>query len=110
MEFLNTLTLKSKLQAINMMTVAAALSLASVVLLGYEVVNLRQSVERNVGVLAVMIGENSTAAMVFSDQRSAQELLQSLHSQPSILAAAIYAADGAVMASYSRSGEPAGLP
>ena len=98
MKVLARLKIRQKLQAITMLTVAVALSLASVALTGYEFFNLRHTMERESKMLAEMIGQNSTAALTFEDYRSAQELLQSLRAHPSVVTGAIYTPQGMVAA------------
>jgi signal transduction histidine kinase/CheY-like chemotaxis protein len=102
MKILSKLNLRHKLQAIIMFTVAVALTFSSLALTGYEYRNLRRSLQREVIMLAEMIGENSTAALSFEDYRSAQELLQSLRTHRSVVAGAIYSAKGDVVARYVR--------
>jgi signal transduction histidine kinase/ActR/RegA family two-component response regulator len=110
MKVLARLKIRQKLQAITMLTVAVALSLASVALTGYEFFNLRHALERESKMLAEMIGQNSTAALTFEDYRSAQELLQSLRAHPSVVAAAIYTSQGMVAARYARVGSIEEIP
>ncbi len=110
MRVLGKLRLRLRLQAIIMITVAVALTLASLALLTYEFINQHQSMEREVKMLAEMIGENSTAALTFEDYRSAQQLIESLRAQPSVVAAALYSAQGRVVASFVRSGAGEAIP
>ncbi len=60
----------------------------------------RNSLKRSVGILAEMLGDTSTGALSFNDSSGAAELLQGLKAQPSIAAACIYSANGAVFAGY----------
>ena len=60
MGLLRKLSLKQKLQAIIMMTVAAALLLASAALLTNEIVRLRESMDGNLRLLAEIINHEST--------------------------------------------------
>ncbi len=99
---LHNLPLKRKLQAIIMLTVSTALVLACSALAAYEYAVLRGSMQRHLQVLAQMIGSNSSAALLFNDQKSALELLQGLKSQPRIVAVCIYAMDGSPFATYVR--------
>jgi len=98
------LSIGRKLQAIIMLTVGVALVLACGALLGRDVSLLRNSMKRSAGILAEMIGDNSTGALSFNDPGGAAELLQGLKAQPSITAAYIYSAAGDVFASYARGG------
>ncbi|MBS1857244.1 MAG: response regulator, partial [Acidobacteria bacterium] len=70
----------------------------------------RQATEREFGMLAEMIGENSTAALAFDDDRSAQQLLESLQAQPPVAAAAVYSSRGVLVAQYVRAGSAEVVP
>jgi signal transduction histidine kinase/CheY-like chemotaxis protein len=106
MRLLRKLPLKQKLQAVIMLTVAAALLLACGALLACDIAALRESIQTETQTLARMVGENSTAALSFNDPRAASELLEGLRAQPSIVAACIYGKDGRIFASYGRQGVP----
>lgn len=99
---LHNLPLKRKLQAIIMLTVSTALVLACSALAAYEYAGLRGSMQRHLQVLAQMIGSNSSAALLFNDQKSALELLQGMQAQPHIVAVCIYSMDGSPFATYVR--------
>jgi hypothetical protein len=51
-----------------------------------------------------MIGSNSTGALSFGDRKAASELLSTLRAQRSMVAAALYSADGQLFAVYLRDG------
>ena len=87
--FLRPLSIRKKLQAVIMASVAAALVLACGGLLAFTIVAIRASMRTGVGILAQVIGENSTAALSFNDAAAAAELLQGLKGQPSITRACI---------------------
>jgi TMAO reductase system sensor TorS len=95
-------SVKQKLRAIIMLTVAAALLLACGALLSEEVARTRASMKRHMELLAQGIGINSTAALSFDDSTSLRELLQGLQAQPAIVAACLYSADGRAFATYVR--------
>jgi signal transduction histidine kinase/ActR/RegA family two-component response regulator len=95
-------SVKQKLRAIIMLTVAAALLLACGALLSEEVARTRASLKRQMEILAQGIAINSTAALSFDDPTSLRELLQGLQAQPSIVAACVYSADGGAFATYVR--------
>ncbi|ACN17576.1 BarA [Desulforapulum autotrophicum HRM2] len=54
--------------------------------------------------LSKIIGDNSTAALLFQDDEALENNLHSLAQKTSILTSAIYRADGARVASFSRGG------
>ncbi|MGD0871680.1 MAG: ATP-binding protein [Bryobacteraceae bacterium] len=95
-------SVKQKLRAIIMLTVAAALLLACGALLSEEVARTRASMKRRMEIMAQGIGINSTAALSFDDSSSLHELLQGLQAQPAIVAACLYSADGRAFATYVR--------
>src|SRR5690242_10659610 len=103
MKFLNRFKLRQKLLVIIMLAVAAALLVAAVAVMTYQYLSLSRGMERDFAMLTEMIGENSTAALIFEDYRSVQELLQSLRSHPKVIAGGIYSSRGILVAHYLRS-------
>jgi len=104
------LPIRHKLRLIVMTTVGAALIVACGVVLVYDYYTLRDSLRRDLGVLAEMTGDNSTAALSFGDGKTAGELLSGLRAKRSIVTAVIYSADGHVFASYRRDPASSALP
>ena len=102
MRWLNSLSLKHKLQWIIMATVATSLLLVWGLMFVWNLANLRAAIQEQLQVLAEMIGQNSIAALSFGDQDSAHQLLQSLETQPDIVAAGLYLANGDLFTSYQR--------
>jgi two-component system, sensor histidine kinase and response regulator len=84
------------------MTASVALLLSSAAFLVYDVAVFRHSMVRDLSILAELIGSNSTAALSFSDQKAAEEILRGLRAQPHIISACIYLSDGKVFAQYTR--------
>jgi two-component system, sensor histidine kinase len=99
--FLRRLSIRTKLQTMIMASVAVALVLACGALSAFTIASMRDSIRTGVGILAQVIGENSTAALSFNDAKTAAELLQGLKGQPSITRACIYTARGTIFASYT---------
>jgi signal transduction histidine kinase len=98
------LPIKRKLTHIMTVTSGATLVLACVAFVTYELVMFRRTMVRDLATSAAIIGSNSTAALVFNDQRSAEETLAALRAQDHIIDAAIYSKDGRVLARYVRLG------
>ena len=95
-------SIKQKLMRISMLTTCVALLLASVLLIVNEVTAFRQSLMERMGVMARIIGTNSTAALIFNDQRTAEETLSALRSDHNINCAVLYNRKGDVLAQYIR--------
>ena len=98
------LPIRQKLRLIIMATVATALILACAAFLVYDQIALRNSLLASTAVTAEMIGSNSTGALSFGDRKAASELLSTLRAQRSMVAAALYSADGQLFAVYLRDG------
>src|ERR1017187_10491945 len=101
MTFRNT-TIEIKLRLIIMLTVVAALALACVAILTYDRMTFRSSMQRDLAILAEMVGSNSTAAITFGDQKAAADLLAGLKANSHIMGACIYSTDGKPFATYRR--------
>ena len=103
------LSVKRKLQLIVMFTVGAALALACTAILAYDQVEYRREMRNDLAIQAEIFASNSTAALSFADQKSAQEILSGLKAKREIVTALIYTADGKPFASYVRKPGPATL-
>src|SRR5436190_5304853 len=71
--------------------------------LGFTVsglIKLRGRLESDLTATSQMLAINSTAALTFGDQKAAQEVLNTLRSKRSIIAAAIYTTNGKPFARY----------
>lgn len=68
----------------------------------YEILTFERTATDRLASEAVIIGINSTPALVFEDRVAAAETLASLRATPNVVAAAIYRADGSRFASYVR--------
>ena len=88
--YLRDIPIKRKLMLVMLLTSSVALLLVGSALITYELVTFRRSLAVNIGVLAQIIGSNSTAAVAFDDPKSAQEILSALSAEHQVTAAAIY--------------------
>lgn len=76
-------------------------------------VNTRSSIDlqdSRLAVLADVIGQNSTAALDFSDHRAAADVLEALRREPPVVSACLYDARGAIFSEYQRSAGTAACP
>jgi two-component system, sensor histidine kinase and response regulator len=85
------LTLGRKLTAISMATTAAALTLACVVFVAYDISTSRQRLVSDIGMLGDVIAKNSTALITFGDPKSGVETLDGLRRNEHIVSAMIVA-------------------
>jgi methyl-accepting chemotaxis protein len=96
------LSIWQKLQAIVMVTSAAALLVASVVFTLYDRSTFLRAKTQDLSAAAEMVGSNSTAALSFGDVNSAREILAALRVKANVIRACIYSKDGRVFATYTR--------
>jgi signal transduction histidine kinase/DNA-binding response OmpR family regulator len=93
---------------VNILTVSAALIFACAVLLVYDQLAARDSMRKDLGVLADIFSANSTAALSFKDPAAANELLSTLKAKRNIVTVLIYSAEGKPFARYHRTQGPIG--
>ncbi|HTP66071.1 MAG TPA: ATP-binding protein [Geobacteraceae bacterium] len=102
MNYFRDISIKRKLIVIIMVTCVFALFLAGTAYMAYDMLTLRDAMVRNVAMLSEIIGANSTADLVFNDQKSAEENLAKLSVNPHIVSSCIYGKNGEIFASYVR--------
>src|ERR1700683_1190454 len=100
------LAVKHKLKLIILFAVVAALIPASIAVVTYDQVAARGEMRSDLGVLAEIVGWNSTASVAFGDRGAAEELLAGLKAKKHIVTAVIYSDGGKPLASYRRDGHP----
>jgi PAS domain S-box-containing protein len=98
--FLRDTPIKRKLMLVILLASGFALFLMGSALITYELMTFRRSLAVNIGVLAEIIGSNSTASLAFRDAKSANEILSALSAEHQITAAAIYNNEGQIFARF----------
>ncbi len=71
----------------------------------FDFLGLRRAMVTDLATLADALARNSTASLSFHDAKSAQDVLEALHAEPSVTAACIYTTDGTPFAKYVRQGD-----
>jgi diguanylate cyclase (GGDEF)-like protein len=94
------LTLQKRVTFVNLVTTAAALFLASALLIGIEYWHLRNAFLEDLRVQAKILANNSSAALVFEDDKTANEILSSVHVAKQIGYAELFDIDGRKRAEY----------
>lgn len=100
MRALRDVPIQRKLTIIVMLASWAALLVAALASVAYQVVGYRNGMIHSLSSIAQMIGDNSAAALSFNDPRSARQTLRSLSAHPHVTAAALYDAHGRLFATY----------
>jgi signal transduction histidine kinase/CheY-like chemotaxis protein len=96
------LSLARKLVTINLITSGIVLAAGSAGLYGYTHSTTRERIASTLQRMAAVVGSNSTAALVFQDQRTGAEILRGFGADPGITAAAIILPDGNLFARFER--------
>ncbi|NEX60652.1 putative bifunctional diguanylate cyclase/phosphodiesterase [Noviherbaspirillum galbum] len=95
----------------NLASAGAALLFASVLLILLQFLSLRSAMVEDMRVQMRIIGDNSTAALMFHDRQASKETLEALSASPNVSAAGIFTLSGAPLASFARDGaEPVAMP
>ncbi len=99
------ISLKKKFFLILILTSSLSLLFACSALVINDILQIRDSLVQKLTDQAGLVGENSSAALVFDDPKSAKEILEAFKHQPSILQAILYTPTGKVLAQF-RPGKP----
>jgi signal transduction histidine kinase len=106
-------SISARLTRMNLVVSGAALMMAYISFMAYDLYTLRQNLLETLNTEATIIGSNSVTALLFDDPQAAQTTLSALAGSPHIRAAAMFDPDGKLFASYSRTGmaipQPPGL-
>ena len=87
---------------LSLVSTGSALLMALLMLLGYHAYSLREHLQNNLTMQARLLGANLTAAIVFEDSRTATEIIGTADASPIIIEAAVYRANGSLMARFQR--------
>ena len=96
------LSLARKLMSLTVLTSSIALMLAGLIIVSADFWSMRDRLRREVGMLAQITGENSTAAMAFADLNGATEVLRAVSADDQVISATLILRDGSAFANYSR--------
>src|SRR5512138_890597 len=97
---LKNLQIRHKLIILNLGITAIVIIMAGTISFITEYISFRESLLQNLSSQATIIGSNSTAALLFNDQKDAREILGALRSIPGIEFAILFDNSGSELASY----------
>src|SRR5450631_4279443 len=106
---IRNLSIRANLILLILSASALAVLLASFGFGIYERHNYRASSVRELTALAGTLGANTAASLAFNDDRTAQEMLGALSTEPHVLAACLYNSDGSAFAEYRGPGSQQAL-
>jgi diguanylate cyclase len=70
--------------------------------LAYDLASAHTQLQSQLDTLAEVVGQNSTAALMFEDKPAAREMLEALRTEPSVVSACLYTPAGTLFAEYLR--------
>jgi len=94
------LPIQRKMLVMTLLICGAVLCVAIVALFTFQVLNFRSNFQRDTATLAVIIANNSTAALAFNDEKTAAEIVRALEAKPSVVAASLGNTNGVVVAHF----------
>jgi len=103
-------SLRLKLIGIVLLTTLAALLVALIAIIGYDLRSYHQGWIADVSTQAELLGQTTATAIAFDDPKVAKENIDLLRLRPHVQAAAIYTARGTLFATYRRLGEQGTFP
>ena len=106
---INLPSIRQKLVAVVLLATLAALLVSIGALIAYDLRAYHRALLGDMSTQAELLGRMSSAAVTFDDQRLAQENLAALRIRPTVRAAAIYNANGALFGTYVAPGEKPGF-
>ncbi len=95
-------SISRRLTWLNVMVSATALAITAISLIIYDQSSFRRSLIENISAQEDVVGRNSVSSLLFSDPETARNTLSALDSVPDVLAASLFAPNGRLFASYSR--------
>ena len=101
------LSLARKLTFLGVLTSVMSLLIAMTAVLAWDLSSARTRLVRDTGMLADVIGSNSTAAVAFGDGKAATDTLRALTVNDSIVSAAVWTKDGNELARFERASRKA---
>jgi len=105
MNWFNNAPIRIKLISIMTLTALLALFLVTAAIVINEYFTKKDDTEKQLALIADIIAWNASASLAFDDVQTAQELLNSMKKQPSIISAQLYDETGNAFAAYSLQNE-----
>ncbi len=102
MKLSRTSSIQRKLTAVILATSCLALALACTGFALYQRASSRATMISELSALADTLGANTAAALMFSDRKSAHDMLRALGGEKHIIAAGVYDSQGKIFAEYRR--------
>ena len=108
--FFKDAPIRRRLMTIILLTCGAVSLLTCASFFAYEFYTFRQATIANLSTVSLIVANNSTAALTFTDSEDATEVLSALQAEPHIRAAGLYDENGKLFAQYPASSPAEAFP
>jgi len=99
---LKSVSIKHKLTLFAIVPITLAMLIVGLVFFAFDELTLKKAMTQEITMLSQVIGANNSAALLFNDQKSAEDNLAVLSVNPHVISGCIYNATGDVFAGYTR--------
>ena len=99
---INSFSIKTKLNLIILIISSITLLIASTIFSLYDREEFKAAMKNELSILGDIIGDRSTAALLFNDEEMVIKNMSSLKAKPTIINALIFKSDGTFFAKYNR--------
>lgn len=103
-------SIRRRLVLVMLATTLTALLVACAAMIYYDLRVYQRALLQDVETLADVIGQANVAALAFDDRTAARRNLALLKAKPNIISGALYQTNGALFATYNRSGSVEAFP
>ena len=102
MKSFRDLPIQRKMLLMTLVIVGTILLVAIAALFTFQILNFRSNFQSEAETLAVIIANNSTAALAFKDASGGAEVLNSLKAVPTAVSASLVTTNGALLARFGK--------
>ena len=103
-------TIAHKIVVVVLLASSLALFTLTGAFLIFDRISSRSQLQSRLATLAGVVGQNSTAAIIFNDNTAAREMLDALQAEPPIVVGCLYDLSGRLFAWYQREEQPQFCP
>ena len=109
MKSFRDLPIQRKMLMMTLVIVGTILLVAIAALFTFQILNFRANFQGEAETLAVIIANNSTAALAFKDAGGGAEVVSSLKAVPTVVSASLVTTNGALLAKFGKAEDPHSL-
>ncbi len=109
MKFIRDLGIQNKVLALTLLICGAVLCVAILSLFTFQILTFRSTFQHDAETLAVVIANQSTAALAFKDEQTGSQIVRALNAEMTVVGATLVLPDGSILSHYGVPETPATL-